>query len=323
MNELTVETLYHKCKEIFEISVLTEEPGLKKRIPTPAINRPGLALSGFTLRFAHNRAQVLGQTEMAFLSNLDHSERVKLLENLFKKEMPFLITTKSINPPQELIEIANLNHTTVFQSRLSTSELILRLSGFLDDYFAPSTNMHGTLVDVYGVGMLYTGKSGVGKSECALDLVERGHRLVADDMVKITKRGPNYIVGSGNDLLGHHMEVRGIGIIDIERLFGIRAIRMQKRVEAEVRLQLWDETTDYERLGIEEMYTTILGVEIPIITVPVSPGKNITVISEVIAMNQMLKVYGENTAQQFSRKLSEKMQRRQLATRDYLQSDYE
>lgn len=323
MNELTVDILYQKCKEICELIIQTGEGGLKKRVPTPAINRPGLALSGFTQRFASNRGQILGQTELAFLSNLDHKERVRLLTNLFKSEMPYIIVTKSIKPPPELIESADLNQTTVFLSRLSTSELIMRLSGFLDDYFAPSTNIHGTLVDVYGVGLLYTGKSGVGKSECALDLVERNHRLVADDIVHITKRGPNYIVGGGNDLLGHHMEVRGIGIIDIERLFGIRAIRMQKRIEAEVRLQFWEETTDYERLGIEEMYTTILGVEIPIITVPVSPGKNITVISEVIAMNQMLKVYGENTAQQFSRKLSQKMQRRQLATRDYLQSDYE
>jgi HPr kinase/phosphorylase len=323
MSELTVEKLFKTCKEIFELYLLTEEPGLKKKIPTPAINRPGLALAGFTQRFANNRAQILGETELAFLSSLEHKERLRLLENMFKNDMPFLVITKAINPPPELIEIANKYNTSVFQTRLSTSELIMRLGGYLDDFFAPFINIHGTLVDVYGVGMLYTGKSGVGKSECALDLVERSHRLVADDMVRITKRGPNYIVGSGNDLLGHHMEVRGIGIIDMERLFGIRSIRMQKRVEVEVRLQLWDETTDYERLGIEEMYTTILGVEIPIVTVPVSPGKNITVISEVIAMNQMLKVYGENTAQQFSRKLSERMQRRQLATREYLQSDYE
>jgi HPr kinase/phosphorylase len=323
MSELTVDKLYQQCKDIFELYLLTEHPGLRKKIPTPEINRPGLALAGFTLRFASNRAQVLGETELAYLADLDHQDRLNHLDNFFQQDMPFCIVTKAINPPPEVVVIANKYNTTVFQTRLTTSDLIMRLSGYLDDFFAPYTNMHGTLVDVYGVGMIYTGKSGVGKSECALDLVERGHRLVADDMVKITKRGPNYIVGSGNDLLGHHMEVRGIGIIDIERLFGIRSIRMQKRIEAEVRLQLWDETTDYERLGIEEMFTTILGVEIPIIKVPVSPGKNITVISEVIAMNQMLKVYGENTAQQFSRKLSEKMQRRQLATREYLQSDYE
>ena len=323
MSELTVEKLYKQCREMFELYLLTEGEGLKKKIPTPAINRPGLAIAGFTLRFANNRAQILGETELAYLNSLNREQRLDQLDRMFRCDMPFLIVTKAIKMPPELVEMGNKFKTPVFQTRLSTADLIMRLSGYLDEYFAPFINTHGTLVDVYGVGMLYTGKSGVGKSECALDLIERGHRLVADDMVRITKKGPNYIVGSGNDLLGHHMEVRGIGIIDIERLFGIRSIRMQKRVECEVRLQLWDETTDYERLGIEEMYTTILGVEIPIITVPVSPGKNITVISEVIAMNQMLKVYGENTAQQFSRKLSERMQRRQLATREYLQSDFE
>ncbi|MBD3382354.1 MAG: HPr(Ser) kinase/phosphatase [candidate division Zixibacteria bacterium] len=322
MNELTVEKLYKDCRELLELYLLTDATGLKKRVPTPAINRPGLALSGYTQRFASNRAQILGETEMAYLASLASQDRIRHLEKVFRHDIPFFIVTKTIKPSPELIEIANRYHTTVFQTRLTTADLITRMSGYLDDFFAPFTTLHGTLVDVYGVGMLYTGKSGVGKSECALDLIERGHRLVADDMVKVTKKGPNYIVGSGNDLLGHHMEVRGIGIIDIEMLFGIRAIRMQKRVEVEVRLQLWDETTDYERLGIEETYTTILGVEIPIVTVPVSPGKNITVISEVIAMNQMLKVYGENTAQQFSRKLAERMQR-QLTTREYLQSDFE
>ena len=171
--------------------------------------------------------------------------------------------------------------------------------------------------------MLYTGKSGIGKSECALELIKRGHRLVADDMINVVKKSQNLIVGSASELLGHHMEVRGIGVIDIERLFGIRAIRMQKRVEVEVRLVLWDETKDkYERLGMEEKYTTVLGVEMPVVTIPVSPGKNITVISEVIAMNHMQKTYGENAAVEFSRRLTEKIQR-QLATRDYLQSDYE
>jgi len=322
MSELTVEKLYKQCKELFELYLLTDESGLKKRISTPAIHRPGLALAGFTLRFASKRAQILGETELAFLNSLEPGERSRLLDNLFRNDMPFVVVTKAINPPPELTECANSHNTAVFQTRLNTAELIARLGAFLDDYFAPSITMHGTLVDVYGVGLLYTGKAGVGKSECALDLVERGHRLVADDMVRITKRSANTIVGTGSELLGHHMEVRGIGIIDIERLFGIRAIRMQKRVEAEVRLQLWDETVDYERLGMEEIYTTILGVEIPVVTVPVSPGKNITVISEVIAMNQMLKVYGENTAQIFARKLADKMQRR-LAVREYLQSDFE
>ncbi|HSG99763.1 MAG TPA: HPr(Ser) kinase/phosphatase, partial [candidate division Zixibacteria bacterium] len=210
----------------------------------------------------------------------------------------------------------------VLASRLSTAELTNRLAAYLEMVFAPSIAVHGTLVDVYGVGLLYTGKSGVGKSEIALDLVERGHRLVADDVVKVTRKSKDVVVGSGSELLGHHMEIRGVGIIDIESLFGIRAIRMQKRIEVEVRLTLWSETESYERLGLEERTAKILGASIPVVNIPISPGKNITVISEVIAMNHMLKVYGENSAEEFSRRLTEHRTRQRL-TKDYLEADTE
>ncbi len=323
MPEITVEKLYKDRRESLELYLLTNEDGLRKVIPAAAIHRPGLALAGFTKRFPHKRCLILGETEIAFLASCSREERLRHLEAVFAFDIPLLIVTKGINPPPELIKIANEKSTAVLQTKLSTAEFINQISGYLDDIFAPSVTVHGTVVDVYGVGLFYTGKSGIGKSECALDLVERGHRLVADDIVKIRKRAQNLIVGSGSELLGHHMEIRGIGIIDIERLFGIRAIRMQKRIEVEVRLLLWDETEDnYERLGMEERYTSILGVEIPVIAIPVSPGKNITVISEVIAMNHMLKTYGGNVAVEFSRRLTEKIQR-QLATRTYLQSDYE
>jgi HPr kinase/phosphorylase len=197
-----------------------------------------------------------------------------------------------------------------------------RLAAHLDHVFAPSTNVHGTLVDVYGVGLLYTGKSGIGKSEVALDLVERGHRLVADDVCKVTRVAPDVLIGISSELLGHHMEIRGVGIIDIEELFGIRSIRLQKRIEVEVRLTLWSADETYERLGIEEQLTSILGVNIPILHVPISPGKNITVISEVIAMNHMLKVYGENSAVELSKKLAQRLSR-QSVVQDYLESDFE
>jgi HPr kinase/phosphorylase len=323
MPEITVEKLFNDRKEAFEMYLLTGQSGLKKKITTAALHRPGLALAGFTQRFPHNRTMIVGETEIAFLVSLEPEERSRLIRDFLSFDVPIIVITKGVAPPPELIEIADESQTAVLQTRFTTSEFINQLSGYLDDIFAPRVSMHGTLVDVYGVGLLYTGKAGIGKSECALDLVERGHRLVADDMVKIVKKAPNLIVGSGSELLGHHMEVRGIGIIDIERLFGIRAIRMQKRIEVEVRLVLWDETMDsYERLGMEEKYTSILGVELPVVTIPISPGKNITVISEVIAMNHMQKTYGENTATEFSRRLSEKIQR-QLASKGYLQADYE
>lgn len=323
MPEITVEKLYSDCKESMELFVLADNSGMKNLITVAAIHRPGLALSGFTKRFPHKRTLILGETEVAYLASLTREQRIRHLKEFFGYDIPVVIVTKGMNPPPELIHSANEAGTPLLQTRLSTVDFVTQLSGYLDDIFAPLMTVHGTLVDVYGVGLLYTGKSGIGKSECALDLVERGHRLVADDVVKVVKKAQNLIVGTGSELLGHHMEVRGIGIIDIERLFGVRSIRMQKRVEVEVRLVLWDEAGDeFERLGMEERYTTILGVEIPVITIPLSPGKNITVISEVIAMNHMQKTYGENVAVEFSRRLTDKIQR-QLATKAYLQADYE
>lgn len=322
MAEITVESAFRDRKDYLMLSLLNSEEGLKKKIESAEIHRPGLALCGFFDRFPNLRTQVLGETEMAYMFSFPKEQLVATIEKLFAFDMPWIIISKGIMPPLELLAIADRKKTAVFSSRLSTTELIGRLSIFLDNQFAPSVTVHGTLVDVYGVGLLYTGKSGVGKSECALDLVERGHRLVADDVIKITRKSSNFIVGTSSELLGQHMEVRGIGIIDIEALFGIRAIRVQKRIEVEVRLQSWEETEHYERLGIEEKYTTILGVEIPMIVIPISPGKNITVISEVIAMNHMLKVYGEHSAQDLSRRLTERLARA-TNVQDYIESDYE
>ncbi len=322
MEIINVEKLYRERKEYLELSLLGSSDGLAKRIRNNEIHRPGLALAGFTDRFAHNRTQVLGETEMAYITNQDEKNKKASLENFFGFDIPCVVITKGINPPVELVGIADQHKTAVLQTRLSTTEFITRLGVYLDNLFAPHITMHGTLVDIYGIGLLYTGKSGIGKSECALDLVERGHRLVADDAVKVIKKSPHVIVGTGSELLGHHMEVRGIGIIDIEKLFGIRAIRIQKRIEVEVRLVLWEDEEEYERLGIEDKFTTILGVDIPVVVIPVSPGKNITVISEVIAMNYMLKVYGQDIAKAFSRRLSEEIYRKKMVN-EYLESDME
>jgi len=320
--EIMVETAFRERKDYLMLALLNSEEGLRKKIYSAEIHRPGLALGGFLERFPHKRTQVLGQTEMAFIQSLPKEKLIPVLEKIFAFDISWIIISKGIMPPSELLAMADRKKTAVFSSSLSTTELISRLGSFLDNQFAPTITVHGTLVDVYGVGLLYTGKSGVGKSECALDLIERGHRLVADDVIKITRKSVNYIVGTSSELLGQHMEVRGIGIIDIEALFGIRAVRLQKRIEVEVRLQYWEDTANYERLGIEDKYTSILGVEIPLVVIPVSPGKNITVISEVIAMNSILKIYGEHSAQDFSRRLTERLARASTV-QDYLESDYE
>jgi HPr kinase/phosphorylase len=322
MPDLTVAKLYKERKDFFDLTLLNSEEGLRKRIHNAEIHRPGLAMTGFMERFPSQRVQVLGETEMAFINQLGHDRLIETCETIFSDNIPLLIIAKGITPPLDMLTIADKHKTAVFSSRLTTSELTNRMSVVLDLIFAPSITVHGTLVDVYGVGLLYTGKSGIGKSEIALDLVERGHRLVADDVIKIIRKAPDLIVGTGSELLGQHMEIRGIGIIDVEKLFGIRAIRLQKRIEVEVHLTLWREDLDYERLGIEEQRTTILGVSIPQLNIPISPGKNITVISEVIAMNHMLKIYGEDTAAEFSKRLNERIHRQSM-TKDYLESDYE
>ncbi len=323
MSGITVEKLYNSRLQELELTALnSNRAGMKKVIQHPDLHRPGLALTGFFERFSNKRIQILGETEMAYMSRLSLERLAEISRELFERDIPMVIVTKGITPRAEFVDAADRFHTGVFSSRLTTLELINRLSAYLEQIFAPSITVHGTLVDVYGVGLLYTGKSGIGKSEVALDLVERGHRLVADDVIRINRRGADVIMGTGAELLGHHMEIRGVGIIDIEQLFGIRSIRLQKRIEVEVNLALWSETEEYERLGVEAKRTTILGVEIPYVRVPISPGKNITVISEVIAMNHMLKVYGKDSAIEFSEKLSQRLSR-ESSTRDYLESDLE
>lgn len=323
MPEITVEKLYQARKRDLELTLISGgEASLAKQIKNQQIHRPGLAFAGFLERFPSDRIQLIGETEMKYLETLRPADLVKALEDILARDIPLIVISKGFTPPLDFIAVANRHQTAVFSSRLTTADLAHRLDAYLEHLFAPSTNLHGTLVDVYGVGLLYTGKSGIGKSEVALDLVERGHRLVADDVCKVTRMSPDVLLGSSSELLGHHMEIRGVGIIDIEELFGIRAIRLQKRIEVEVRLTFWSETVDYERLGIEDQFTTILGVKIPILYVPISPGKNITVISEVIAMNHMLKVYGENSAVELSKKLAQRLSRQSM-TEDYLESDYE
>jgi HPr kinase/phosphorylase len=322
MTELTVERLFIEKREFLDLNILNGGACLKKIIPSNQIFRPGLALAGYTERFPHSRTLILGETEISFLESLPGSELEVCLKQFFAFDIPLVIITKNQKPSAPFLVEAAAHNVPVLQTNLNTTEVIIRLSSYLDSIFAPRTSIHGTLVDVYGVGLLYTGKSGIGKSECALDLVERGHRLVADDVVHVIKKAPEVIVGQADERIGHHMEIRGLGIVNIEKLFGIRAIRMQKRIEVEVKLELWEGEMEFDRLGIEENYSTLLGVEIPLVSIPVSPGKNITVISEVISMNHMLKVMGENSAEKFVQRLSEDLARRKLTT-EYLESDLE
>jgi HPr kinase/phosphorylase len=283
------------------------------------VSSPGLALAGYTRRLPEGRLLVFGETEMTYLASLDLASARDRLSGLFEHRIPALFVTKGQQVPDWFLELASASGIPVLRSALSTRDFFGLLKPFLDAELSLRTTVHGSLADVYGVGLMVMGKSGVGKSECVLDLVERGHRLVADDLVLVSRRGNDVLIGQAHERQGHHMEIRGIGIIDIKTLFGVRAIRVQKRIEVVVQLEHWAADREYQRTGLEEDTIDILGIQVPRLTVPLNPGKNITVISEVIAMNHLLRYSGVNSAQAFNRKLRDEMK----TADEYLEQDYE
>lgn len=308
MHKLDVKTLYEDNFDLLELELVNDKYSFPRPIKEPDLHRPGLALSGFVKVFTFERVQILGNTETSFLNDLDSAARRTAIDNLCSFELPCIIVTDNNQIFQELLDSAEKNQITLFRTPLKTTQLMHLLSEYMDSRFAPIVTVHGSLVDVYGMGVLFTGRSGIGKSEIALDLVERGHRLVADDVVNISRQAGSVLIGTGSELLQHHMEIRGLGIIDVRSLFGINSIRAQKRIEVEVHLTEWDDAEEYERIGLDEEFSEYLGVRLPVVQLPIFPGKNITVIAEVIALNQMLKLYGHNTAQKFSDRLLRKIQ---------------
>ncbi|HKK28112.1 MAG TPA: HPr(Ser) kinase/phosphatase [Gemmatimonadota bacterium] len=319
MSGLTVRDLLERKAESLSLDVKAGSEGLEREVPGPEISSPGLVLSGFTERFPRDRIQVLGETEITFLRSLDDAERHEAVETLIGFDLPCLIVTKGLEPPAELVEAADRTATPLVGTTLKTGAFYRRIKPYLEEEFAPRTAVHGSVADVYGVGLLFVGKSGIGKSECVLDLVERGHRLVADDVVLITRRGNDVLIGRGHELARHHMEIRGVGIIDIRALFGVRATRQQKRVEVVVQLEEWSDDHAYDRTGLDADTAEILGVTLPRVVIPLNPGKNITVIAEVIAMNHLLKYSGVDTARAFDQKLRKSMR----PVREYLEEDNE
>ncbi|HSJ08290.1 MAG TPA: HPr(Ser) kinase/phosphatase, partial [Longimicrobiales bacterium] len=285
MTSLTVEELYRTKVEVLGLELLTPDCPLSREIEVPTLSSPGLVLAGFRERFLRGRLQVLGETEIRYIESLDDDRQREVVDAFLRLQMPALFVTKSLDVPAALLAGASQHHVPVFRSTCRTADFYRRLQPYLEACFAPTMNAHGSLADVYGVGLLFVGRSGIGKSECVLDLVERGHRLVADDLVVVTRRGNDVLIGRGHERQQHHMEIRGIGIIDIRALFGIRSIRQQKRIEVVVQLVDWDDRTQYDRTGLETQETEMLGVALPKVVIPLNAGKNITVISEVVAMN--------------------------------------
>lgn len=297
-----VADLWSRHREALGLSLHTSESSLATDILEPDLHRPGLALAGFIGVYSYHHIQLLGSTEWSYLENVGSDRRKEIFNKLSQFRSPLWVLTHDLPPPAELREMCEEMHVPLMVTSLPTVTFARSLQRMLEEWFAPYAAVHASLVDVYGVGMLYVGASNIGKSECVLDLVERGHRLVADDVVKLVRIG-NSIIGRSNNIINHHMEIRGVGIIDIRSMFGIHAVRKVKKVEIIVELQYWRGDVLYDRTGLDEQTEELMGIKIPRVVIPVSPGKNITVISEVIAMNTLMKMDGIDAASEFNKAL--------------------
>jgi HPr kinase/phosphorylase len=301
MSKVTIKDILNK----FKLELISGEEGISRPVTTSDISRPGLEMAGFFDYYPEERLQLLGMTELTFFSMLNEEDRMIRMQRLCTDVTPGIIITRGLDVPEELIEASEREDVPVMRSNLKTTRLVSQLTNYLEIALAPTIAIHGVLVDVYGVGVLITGQSGVGKSETALELVKRGHRLVADDSVEIRQEDQDSLVGNSPPLIEHLLEIRGLGIIDVMTLFGAGAVRSYKRITLCIHLENWDQNKRYDRLGLDEDRMKIFDVEIPKLTIPVRPGRNLAVIIEVAAMNYRLKRMGVNTAKQFTERLEE------------------
>ncbi|MFB6366995.1 HPr(Ser) kinase/phosphatase [Paenibacillus elgii] len=292
----------------FHLEIICGEEGLKRPIVTADLYRPGLEMAGYYEFHPTDRVQILGKTELTFFDGLSSEERMDRMRRLCApEETPCIIISRGMDAPIELLAAANDHQITVVKTAMATTILASRVTNFLENRLAPTTTIHGVLVDVYGIGMLISGSSGIGKSETALELVKRGHRLIADDAVEIRQTADHQLIGNAPELIRHLLEIRGIGIINVMTLFGAGAVRTEKKISVVVKLETWQQDKQYDRLGLDEETTQIIDTNIPLVTIPVRPGRNLAVIIEVAAMNYRLKRMGYNAALQFTNKLTESL----------------
>lgn len=291
----------------FKMEVICGEEGLKRIIPVSDLYRPGLEMAGFFDYHPQERVQILGKTELTFFQSLSDEQRKDRMQRLCSEITPCVCVTRNLPVPEELIEAASSREIPVIRSGVPTTQLAGQITDFLESKLAPSTTIHGVLVDVYGIGMLITGSSGIGKSETALELVKRGHRLIADDAVEIRQTAENVLIGNPPDLIKHLLEIRGVGIINVMTLFGAGAVRNNTKINIVAMLETWQQEKQYDRLGLDEETTRIIDTDVPMVTIPVRPGRNLAVIIEVAAMNYRLKRMGYNAALQFTNKLTESL----------------
>ena len=290
--------------ENFDLKLVAGQDGVHREITTSDISRPGLEMTGYFKFYPKERLQLIGKTEMAYFLNLTDDEQRQRAKQLCTDVTPGVIISRDMDIPEVLIQCANQSGVPIIQSSRTTTRVISRLTNYLEAKFAPTTAMHGVLVDIYGVGVLITGKSGIGKSETALELIKRGHRLVADDSVEIRQEDYDRLIGSSPPIIKHLLEIRGIGIIDVMTLFGAGSVIKEKQISLIINLELWEGHKQYDRLGLDEETMQIMDVHLPRATIPVRPGRNIAVIIEVAAMNFRLKRTGVNAAEEFSDRLT-------------------
>jgi HPr kinase/phosphorylase len=305
MATLLVADLIQEKQKDLDLSLLAGSKGLRREMTVSEINRPGLALSGYTDYFPSERVQILGLGEHSFMSTLSPAKRKEVLEKVFSynRNLPCVVVTRGIKPHAEVLSAGNKINLPIIRSGLTTAHLIGELTVYLEEKLAPTTTIHGVLMNVYGLGVLLVGDSGIGKSECALELIKRGHMLVADDVVEVKQRLGGILFGTGAELIRHHMELRGVGIIDVQKIFGMSTILDRTRIELVIRLEEWKQTVEYDRVGLSDQATSILGVRVPEIVMPVRPGRNLAVLVEVATLNQRLKYRGQFTAKDFNKKL--------------------
>ncbi len=310
---LSIQELLSETNYGLALTLLAGERGLTNRVSSSRIQKPGLALDGYTEHLHPDRIQVLGNTEISFIKQqIDDQVAARNLRSLCSFPIACFIVTKGLRPPQLLLDLAEQNSIPVLATPHQSSTFISLITKFLEEGLLPNTHMHGVLMDVLGVGVLLTGKSGIGKSECALDLVIRGHRLVADDMVFIKKKMPAVLVGQAEESIQYLMEIRGLGIINIKDLYGVSSIRDKKIIDILLELVEWDEKHEYDRLGVDDRTTTILGIDIPHLSLPVRPGRNLSSIIEVAARNHLLKGMGFHSARDFQERLLARIEGRPL-----------
>jgi HPr kinase/phosphorylase len=304
MDAIRVGALLDDKKFDLRLTLVAGKQGLSRRISSTRIQKPGLVLAGFTENLHKERVQVFGNTEMSYLGTLPPEQAAESLTNFFAQEISCLVITKGLEAPAALVAAAEKGGVPVLRTSHLSSNFIESIQNYLEDVLTAQTSMHGVLLDVFGVGILLLGKSGIGKSEIALDLVMRGHRLVADDIVDVKRKSPEAVFGAGSEIIKHHMEIRGLGIINIKDLFGVAAIRDRKKIEIVLELVEWDPSVEYDRLGVEDRKFRILDVEVPMLVVPVRPGRNMTTIIEVAARNHLLKLQGHHSAREFQERLN-------------------